>query len=95
MVEAREMPKYKCHKEVHALKIKDIVRMTEESFAVSADPVVSHLITPVEEGYAPFRVEDAWFKKHEPEVGGYYVAYADGYTSYSPAEAFESGYARI
>ena len=27
-----------------------------------------------------------------PEVGGYYVVYEDGYKSFSPAGAFESGY---
>lgn len=29
---------------------------------------------------------------HKPQVGGYYVQYADGYESYSPASAFEKGY---
>ncbi|MCK9988658.1 MAG: hypothetical protein AzoDbin1_05130 [Azoarcus sp.] len=28
-------------------------------------------------------------------VGGYYVVYEDGYKSFSPAIAFESGYTRI
>ena len=30
--------------------------------------------------------------KHKLEVGGYYVVYEDGYKSFSPASAFESGY---
>lgn len=29
---------------------------------------------------------------HKPQVGGYYVQYADGYESYSPATAFEQDY---
>jgi hypothetical protein len=33
--------------------------------------------------------------KHKPEVGGYYVVYKDGYRSFSPAEAFETGYEKI
>jgi hypothetical protein len=33
--------------------------------------------------------------KHSPEAGGYYVQYKDGYTSFSPAEAFEEGYTRL
>jgi hypothetical protein len=33
--------------------------------------------------------------KHAPEVGGYYVVYADGYKSYSPAKAFEDGYTQV
>lgn len=28
-------------------------------------------------------------------VGGYYVRYADGFESWSPAKAFEDGYTRI
>lgn len=28
-------------------------------------------------------------------VGGYYVRYADGYESWSPAQAFEEGYTRV
>ena len=30
-----------------------------------------------------------------PRVGGYYVVYADGYKSFSPATAFEEGYTKI
>lgn len=36
-----------------------------------------------------------WMTKHNPVVGGYLVLYDDGYCSFSPAEAFESGYTRI
>ena len=36
-----------------------------------------------------------WLDKHNPAVGGYYVVYKDGYESFSPAQAFEEGYARI
>lgn len=75
-----EMPRYRCHKEVHALKI----------CGVRADGFVQ-----VEPPFAPIRVSVAWLLKHDPIVGGYYVVYEDGYTSFSPAEAFESGYTRI
>ena len=34
----------------------------------------------------------AWVKRHQPEGGGYFVQYEDGYTSFSPADAFDSGY---
>lgn len=30
-----------------------------------------------------------------PAAGGYYVVYEDGYQSYSPAKAFEDGYAPV
>ena len=50
-----------------------------------------------------FLIEEAkWFtpdynyvKKHNPQAGGYYVVYEDGYKSWSPAEAFESGYTKM
>jgi hypothetical protein len=38
------------------------------------------------------RVDGAYVAKHNPQVGGYYVRYEDGYESWSPAEAFEAGY---
>lgn len=80
------MPRYKCHKEVWALKIKAIEQGTS--------PVEggSWLLVPEEEGFAPVEVSHAWFEKHKPQACGYYVVYKDGYRSYSPAEAFEDGY---
>ena len=35
------------------------------------------------------RVSDEYLTKHQPHAGGYYVIYADGYESFSRAEAFE------
>jgi len=79
-----EMPKYKCHKEVWALKIAHLQ---------VGNGVV--LITPKDDGYAPFEVDISYQEKHKPEVGGYYVLYKDGYKSFSPAEAFEEGYTKV
>lgn len=81
-----EMPKYKCHKEVWALKIAKIDNDCRVGGA---------MITPADEGFSKFHVDKEFMDKHKPEVGGYYVVYADGYKSYSPAKAFEEGYARI
>lgn len=91
----RELPKYKYHKVVHALKIKSI-RM--------GGPV-GFIIEPVEEGYVPFDVSMRWVEKYAPSflggrgtadmIGGYYVVYEDGYCSFSPQKAFEEGYTRI
>lgn len=78
----REMPVYKCHKEVWALKID----------AIGIDETDQYTITPAEKGYASFKVSGEFMKKHNPKVGGYYVVYEDGYKSFSPAEAFEEGY---
>ena len=88
-----EMPRYKCHKEVWALKIKKIERHNEN--VPNAETDGSAMITPEEGGYAPFRVEHDYMHKHKPEVGGYYVVYKGGYKSFSPAEAFEDGYAPL
>lgn len=88
-----EMPKYKCHKVVHALKIKDIKIQNEEDPSAETDG--SAVITPEEEEFSSFYVERDYMQKHKPEVGGYYVVYEDGYKSYSPAKAFEDGYTRI
>jgi len=89
---AAEMPRYKSHKEVWALRIKDIqvpvLGATEESDG-------SLLIIPEDPGYRPVKIDADYIRKHEPQVGGYYVVYKDGYKSWSPAEAFEEGYTRV
>jgi hypothetical protein len=89
---ACEMPKYKCHKEVWALKIAAIKRDGEGE---PRDSDGSAIITPSELPYASFAVSADYMHKHKPQVGGYYVVYEGGYQSFSPADAFESGYSRI
>jgi hypothetical protein len=85
MEAASQMPRYKCHKEVWALKIK----------AIKRDGDGSATITPDDPGYASFKVDRDYVAKHKPQAGGYYVVYDDGYKSWSPAEAFEAGYTRL
>jgi hypothetical protein len=93
---AREMPRYKCHKEVYALKIKDLVPQTSEDLVGNDGPSSDGaMLYPDDAGFAPFHVTQDYIDKHKPQVGGYYVVYKDGYASFSPAEAFEEGYARI
>ena len=87
-----EMPRYKCHKEVWALKIADIVRTSPDEIAETDG---SAIITPDDRRYGPFKVSVQYMNKHKPEVGGYYVVYKDGYKSFSPADAFEDGYSLI
>ena len=91
----REMPRYQCHKKVCALKIKAIDLDIEKARAEDRETDGSATITPEEEGYAPFKVDALYLRKHQPQAGGYYVVYDDGYKSYSPAEAFETGYTLI
>jgi hypothetical protein len=83
-----EMPRYKCHKEVHALKIARVRPIGEGDDR-------QWEITPSEKSYAPFIVDFAYVRKHDPQIGGYYVVYDDGYKSFSPGKAFEEGYVRL
>lgn len=78
-----EMPKYRCHKEVWALKIKKVEYQTNGALL--------HFCNR----YSPAFVNIAFLNKHAPESGGYFVVYEDGYKSWSPAEAFEKGYTLI
>ena len=86
-----EMPRYRCHKDVWALKIRDISDPT----AAGNESDGSRLLHPVEHGYGAIRVDAAYVRKHDPKVGGYYVVYKDGYQSFSPAQAFEEGYTKV
>ena len=90
-----EMPRYRCHKEVWALKIAKLELDVTLAFAEDRETTGGAWITPDEEGYAKFHVPSLYVAKHAPHEGGYYVVYPDGYKSYSPAAAFEEGYARI
>jgi hypothetical protein len=81
-----EMPKYKCHKEVWALKIAGISLPQNEAGSAELG---------FEQSFAPILMPKDWLDRYNPEVGGYYVVYKDGYSSYSPAKAFEEGYTRI
>lgn len=84
MTDTREMPRYKSHKQVWALKIA--------AWEPTPD---GGIITPAEPGYGPVAVDAAYVERHRPQVGGYYVVYDDGYKSWSPAAAFEAGYSAV
>jgi len=83
-----EMPRYKSHKEVWALKIKQMVHLPDSATV---------LIHFDDEGFAPKEVSKKWvdWKVSEVSDPGYFVVYADGYESWSPTGAFESGYTPI
>lgn len=82
---ARELPQYKSHKVVGALKIGHVDRKDDGSA----------MLIPAEEGYNAVAVSSGYVAKHDPQSGGYFVEYKDGYRSYSPAEPFEEGYVRV
>lgn len=89
MVERRmsALPKWKCHKVVEAAKVVGVT---------FHDGAALHL-----GGGARERVGDEWLRRNargpvpESVVGGYFVRYEDGYTSWSPADVFEAGYTRL
>lgn len=76
------LPKYQSHKIVEAAKITGMLKGPEGTTLMFAE---SEDIT----------VDLRYVEKHEPQIGGYYVRYEDGYESWSPADAFEGGYTRI
>lgn len=107
------MQKYKCHKEVWAVKIAAIERLPKEPEFKGAlcrsitgcgscercrwraDNPQQLCVIPEDAGEAPVSVGPNYLSKHNPKVGGYYVRYADGYESFSPADAFEDGYTKV
>jgi len=88
MEESMEMPKYRSHKTVWAMKITGIEPQAENG--------TTGLLCETPEGFkSRIAVTQEYQSKHKPEVGGYYVQYQDGYKSFSPAQAFDEGYTRI
>jgi len=85
-MDTKEMPRYRCHKEVRALKIKQVIHNESDG---------SCRLAFEDEGYDPIAVNHMFMLKHAPKAGGYYVLCQDGYASWSPAEAFEAGYTRL
>ncbi len=85
--DTQELPRYKCHKEVWALKIAG-VEIHEDGSAT---------IAPVDEGYGPFKTNPGWNQLFHGSEGdlGYFVLYEGGHQSWSPTKAFEDGYSRI
>lgn len=84
------LPKYRCHKEVWAMKIARI-----EPYLAGGTVPDGVMLVPEDKQYSSFVLTDEFVRRHNPQPGGYYVVYEDGYRSYSPAEAFEAGYTRI
>lgn len=78
-----DLPAYRSHKTVWAAKI------------VAVDFVGGRLdLAP----HGVVEISDAWMEKrvgNKRPTDGYFMLYPDGYTSWSPAEAFEGGYTRL
>lgn len=84
------MKRYRSHKVVEAGKIERIYGKGE---------ILANRVVSCSGGDWVLQVEGGDLvnlaAKHDPEVGGYFVRYEDGYTSYSPAAAFEGGYTEL
>ena len=91
-----ELPKYKCHKEVWALKIKDAILFTDPNNKTEA---VGLIFT--KDSYADLKLDVETSKRFlkcaddSIEDKGYYVVYKGGYVSWSPTVEFEEGYSLI
>ena len=80
-----ELADWKCHKIVKAGKI------------TAFGPDWSGPVTVEDANGATCKVDmpPNAFARGRPNLGDYIVIYDDGYKSWSPAKAFEDGYARI
>lgn len=85
------LPRYKGHKTVSALEIAE-VRPAEKRHAWESR---NYQLVPSDTRFDPIDVTHEWYVKHSPVAGGYFVIYDDGYTSFSPKKAFESGYTLV
>jgi hypothetical protein len=75
-----EPPLYQCHKQVRALRIRDIK---------------NNVWQPDDDRYGLQEFDQSFMDKHKPHSGGYVIYYPDGYESFSPGEVFEAGYTLI
>lgn len=84
---ARLLPKYLSHKEVWALKIARIEQLLDAAGV---------RLFFQDESYAPIDLDHAYQRRvKRGDDPGYYVRYADGYESWSPTDAFETGYTLV
>lgn len=78
------LPTYKCHKLVTAFLIGGAESLSNGRIKLTGVDPVHEIIVGAD-----------YVDKHRPQIGGYYVRYHDGYQSWSPAAAFESGYTLV
>lgn len=94
---APALPRYRCHKVVEAAKINSVtITLADDGAPESVREecrATRWLALDGIKDAVPVTAE--WYEQHKAEPGGYFVRYADGYTSFSPAKAFEEGYAPV
>jgi len=100
----KDLPTYQCQKKVQAAKIVNMsgkmhYEMGYRLRLMLPGPAIDpfHGQDPVPDSVVclDITVSENYIHKHNPQIGGYYVLYEDGYESFSPADAFESGYSLI
>lgn len=95
MEKAKELPIYKCHKEVRAVKIREILPADCTCGPDGGCDGFAHgvILKPEDGDFLPILVPGSFMRRFpQPQAPGYYVVYEDGYASWSPVEAFEKGY---
>lgn len=93
--ETSGIPKYQSHKVVEAFKIKDVVYDRDLAAKSGRESDGGAVLVPEDPSIPGVKVDYLYLKKHKAKAGGYFVRYQDGYESWSPAGAFEKGYALI
>ena len=87
----REMPRYRSHKIIHALKLENVRQIPGRHTTV---------FKPADTQYAEIHAldDEEVVKRCRALVTGdpgYYVVYPDGFRSWSPTQAFEDGYSEV
>lgn len=85
-----EIPQWQCHKIVQASKIIAMDELGKDD----KDPSTTCFRWWLECGIM-INVSKSLASRGYPNTGDYYVLYADGYESWSPAKAFEEGYTKL
>ncbi len=93
------LPLFQSHKRVHALKIERHALIENAEGEVEGATLYFEQVPGAVIPFPPMTVDAAWCKRVPATVktpdGGYWVRYDDGFESWSPAEAFESGYRTV
>ena len=97
-MDVTKLPEWTCHKVVRAAKIKSIEErnVTDALDRAHGAPwrtVIVDLGSGAEAMWEAPASDKIW-ARFVPAPGDYLVVYEDGYVSFSPAKAFEDGYAR-
>ena len=100
---SQALPRWRCHKTVHAVKLRAVDVITEEASDVITEandaPTTTRIrLTPANSEHAAFDVPVEWWTRSyngNTLDCGYYVLFEDGYESWSPSKAFEEGYTRL